>query len=96
MDLNTLGLLIVCVLIFVFYFLPSIIAFNRKNHPNRGCLFFINLFFGWVPFVWLAILVWSFCSTGPRYTVEYIEKNGKVVGENVYVNRWSQSRSRVR
>lgn len=42
-----------------FYFLPSIVAFNR-NHKNRIPIALVNLFFGFTFFGWVAALVWAF------------------------------------
>lgn len=51
--------LIVIVLLIAFYFLPFIIAVNRK-HKNRVPIFLVNLIFGWSFLGWIAALVWSF------------------------------------
>jgi hypothetical protein len=41
-----MGVLIVLVVAFCCYFLPSIVAFNRNRH-NKGAIFVLNLFLGW-------------------------------------------------
>ena len=45
--------------IFVFYFLPSIIALIRK-HRNENAIAILNLFLGWTFIGWIIALVWSF------------------------------------
>lgn len=51
-------LLIISLIIFVIYFLPTIIAFNR-NHRNRWVIFLINIVFGATLIGWLIALIWS-------------------------------------
>ena len=46
------------VLIFAFYFLPSLIAFLRQ-HKNRIAIFLLNLLLGWSGLGWVVSLVWS-------------------------------------
>lgn len=50
--------LLVLVLIFAFYFLPSLIAFLR-NHKNKLAIFLLNLLLGWTVLGWVVSLVWS-------------------------------------
>jgi len=56
-NLTILELLLV-VLIFVFYFLPSLIAFLRQ-HKNKLAIFLLNLLLGWTVLGWVVSLVWS-------------------------------------
>ncbi|MFH1697483.1 MAG: superinfection immunity protein [Candidatus Omnitrophota bacterium] len=46
------------VLIFAFYFLPTLIAFLR-NHKNKLAIFLLNLLLGWTVLGWVVSLVWS-------------------------------------
>jgi len=46
------------VLIFAFYFLPTLIAFLRQ-HKNKLAIFLLNLFLGWTVLGWVGSLVWS-------------------------------------
>ena len=53
-------------LLFIFgfiaiYFMPFIIAVNRK-HKNRVSIFLVNLLFGWSFIGWAVALIWSFTS----------------------------------
>ena len=48
-------LLAVCLII---YFIPTIIAVNRKK-TNAGAIFALNLFLGWALVGWVVALVWA-------------------------------------
>ena len=50
--------LLLAVLIFAFYFLPSLIAFLRR-HKNKIAIFLLNLLLGWTVLGWVVSLVWS-------------------------------------
>lgn len=50
--------LLLAVLIFAFYFLPTLIAFLRQ-HKNKLAIFLLNLFLGWTVLGWVVSLVWS-------------------------------------
>ena len=43
----------ICFLIFI-YLLPSKVAANNKNADK---IYWVNLFLGWIPFIWLALLL---------------------------------------
>ena len=60
MQMQSLGLLeiLLVVLIFGFYFLPTLIAFLRQ-HKNKLAIFLLNLLLGWTVLGWVASLVWS-------------------------------------
>jgi hypothetical protein len=40
------------------YFIPSLIAYNRK-HDSRGWVLFLNIFLGWSGLGWLFCLFWA-------------------------------------
>ncbi len=50
--------LLLVVLIFAFYFLPTLIAFLRQ-HKNKLAVFLLNLLLGWTVLGWVVSLVWS-------------------------------------
>jgi len=50
--------LLLVVLMFVLYFLPTLIAFLRK-HKNKLAIFLLNLLLGWTVLGWVASLIWS-------------------------------------
>ena len=41
------------------YFIPSIIAFNKKHYAG---IFYLNLFLGWTFLGWVGALVWAHSS----------------------------------
>jgi Superinfection immunity protein len=57
---HTLGLLFFPIfgLGFVFYFLPSIVAFARSKRDSAS-IFILNLLLGWTAIGWVIALVWS-------------------------------------
>ena len=44
--------------IFIFYFLPALIAFLRQ-HKNKLAIFLLNLLLGWTILGWVGSLIWS-------------------------------------
>lgn len=56
-NFTALGLLLV-VLFFAFYFLPTLIAFLMQ-HKNKLAIFLLNLLLGWTILGWVVSLVWS-------------------------------------
>ena len=52
-------LLIMAVSLF-FYFIPALVAADRKN-PNTTAIFILNLLLGWSLIGWVVALVWA-CS----------------------------------
>jgi hypothetical protein len=58
---------------FLFYFLPTIVAFVRERH-DRLSVFLLNLFLGWSLIGWVIALVWAsrsdrivYVQSAPRY-----------------------------
>jgi hypothetical protein len=45
-------------ILFVPYWIPTIIAFRRK-HPNKGAIAAVNFVFGWTFWGWGVALVWA-------------------------------------
>jgi len=50
--------LIFLIILGALYFIPSIVANNRK-HKQFTAIFILNLFFGWTFIGWVAALIWS-------------------------------------
>lgn len=50
--------LILLVVGLIIYFIPTIIAVNRKK-TNTGAIFALNLFLGWMLVGWVVALVWA-------------------------------------
>ena len=59
-----IGLVAVGVSLFI-YFLPAVIANNRK-HKNYIALFAANLLAGWTGIGWFMCLIWSLTYQGAR------------------------------
>ena len=55
----TIGIILLIVLCFGFYFLPVIIAISRK-HSNLLPILLVNLFFGFLFIGWIVALIWAF------------------------------------
>lgn len=49
----------------VLYFLPSLMARNRKHH-NHVAITLLNLLLGWTVIGWIAALVWAFVLPPPQ------------------------------
>jgi hypothetical protein len=49
---------LLCVAIFVGYFLPAIIAM-RREHCDAAAIVVLNLLLGWTLLAWILALVWS-------------------------------------
>lgn len=49
---------VIIFLILFLYFLPAVIATQRKHHNTRPIVL-VNTFLGWTALGWLAALVWS-------------------------------------
>jgi hypothetical protein len=62
--------------IFVFYWLPTIIAIARHTHSALGVAA-LNFFLGWTIVGWVMALLWALAAS-PAQQVIVIE-NGKVV-----------------
>lgn len=45
-------------ILFVPYFVPSIVAFARRHH-NAVPILFLNIFLGWTLIGWVGSLIWS-------------------------------------
>jgi hypothetical protein len=57
-DAGVVGVIVVVVVGFVFYLIPTGIAVLR-NHPNGVPIFVVNLLLGWICIGWIVALVWS-------------------------------------
>jgi hypothetical protein len=50
------------------YFLPAIVAFNRK-HAQRGAIFLLNFLLGWSVLGWIIAIVWSMTNSQPQTVI---------------------------
>ena len=67
----------IAAILFIPYFLPTIIAFIRRSN-NAGGIFLLNLFLGWTFIGWIVSLVWAIASrtNNPTYIVNNNYPNG--------------------
>ena len=56
--METLIALLTLTAVFIIYFLPSIVAHNRK-HKNASAIAILNLFLGWTLLGWVVALIWA-------------------------------------
>jgi ABC-type transport system involved in cytochrome c biogenesis permease component len=61
-------ILIVLVLFFGIYLLPTWIAFSRQHH-NRGAILALNLLLGWTFLGWVGALVWALTAVRPPQSI---------------------------
>lgn len=60
-------IVILSILGFVIYFLPSLIAWKRKHHQLVPIVL-LNIFLGWSVLGWVISLVWAFMSPSAAAT----------------------------
>lgn len=82
---------ILILLAFILYFLPTIIAANRKK-SNTGAIFVLNLFLGWTMVGWIISLVWALSSDGFRTPTVVVNNNSQVRSQE-YKGESHQKRS---
>ena len=63
MLLYNIDMWFLIILFLIFYFLPTIIAFN-KGKRNKGAIFALNFFLGFTIIGWIISLVWSLTQDG--------------------------------
>jgi pilus assembly protein TadC len=49
--------IIILLILGFFYFIPSIVAYNRKKR-NKEAILILNLFLGWTVIGWVGALIW--------------------------------------
>ena len=62
MEVSPMHLILLLVIFFGAYFLPSIIGRNKRN-ANAICL--LNIFLGWTVIGWVVALVWAASKDDP-------------------------------
>ena len=73
--------IVVVILGIALYFLPAIIAYNRK-HTNRGIILLLDFLLGWTFLGWAGCLVWAFLDTNQKITVS--STNNVISNTNKY------------
>ena len=66
-----LGIIVIIVAIIIgipLYFLPAIIAYNRK-HSNKGTILLLDFLIGWTFLGWVGCLVWAFLDNDQNTTM---------------------------
>ena len=58
-----------CVAVFVLYFLPWIVAWER-HHRHELAIFWLNLLLGWCGIAWVIAFVWA-CTDDGRTRIKY-------------------------
>jgi hypothetical protein len=66
--------LLLSLIIFPLYFLPTIIAKARKNSNTTG-IFVLNLFLGWTFLGWIGAMIWAFSSGSSKQAPTVIVNN---------------------
>jgi hypothetical protein len=71
----------------VVYFLPTIIASNRK-HPNSGPILVLNLLAGWTFLGWIGALIWALTIPNAQNTTVVVNNAAPTVSQ-VHPNQTS-------
>ena len=58
-EMDAMGMILILLLAGALYLLPTCIADNRY-HKKTNIIFMLNLFLGWLIFVWIGLLIWAF------------------------------------
>ncbi|MFO0996224.1 MAG: superinfection immunity protein [Alphaproteobacteria bacterium] len=61
MEILTLPVMAIGIVALLLYFLPALIAMNRR-HQSAMAIFLLNLLLGWTALGWIVALIWSFSS----------------------------------
>lgn len=57
-DFIGVGIVVGLIVDLLVYFLPTLVAWNKKHHAT-GAVFVINLLFGWTLIGWVVALIWA-------------------------------------
>ncbi len=91
---GTLFLLIICIFI---YFVPSIVAYQRKKRDLTPILL-INIFLGWTLIGWVVAIIWAVSSekkiTDREKMLQLQEENNRLLNEIAQQNKLFQSQSK--
>jgi Superinfection immunity protein len=74
-----LGIGVFLVILFIPYWIPTIIGFVRK-HPSRGGILALNFFFGWTFVGWVVSLAWALSDNSARAGQQTVIVNTTVAG----------------
>jgi hypothetical protein len=65
--MNPLTAVVIVLAAILLYFLPGLIASNRRHH-NALAIGVFNLFLGWTVLGWVLALVWSLMAVNEKVT----------------------------
>lgn len=74
-----LGIGLLLAILFIPYWIPTIVAFVRK-HPSRGGILALNFFFGWTFLGWVVSLAWALSDNSARAGQQTVIVNTTVAG----------------
>lgn len=72
--MESIAVLIVGVLLFAVYMIPTLIAFSR-GHASKWGIFTTNLLLGLTGIFWVAALIWSLSNKGQQSLVVNVGSN---------------------
>lgn len=72
-----MGIGLFLAILFVPFWLPTIVAFYRK-HPSKGGILALNFFLGWTFVGWVVALAWSLSDNAPRAGAQSVTVNTTV------------------
>jgi hypothetical protein len=77
--LAAMGIGMLLAVLFIPYWIPTIVAFVRK-HPSKGAILALNMFFGWTFVGWVLSLVWALSSPQTPTTIVINNSNSVLTG----------------
>lgn len=82
LSLSWQYVLILFFILFISYFIPTFVAYNRKK-SNTVLIFALNLFLGWSLIGWLAALIWALSNKENSQQTIVISTNPKHYNSNI-------------
>ncbi|PIP01355.1 hypothetical protein CJ014_00905 [Pleomorphomonas carboxyditropha] len=61
--------LVLVILSLLLYFVPSIVA-SKRDHPNKGAIYILNILAGWTFIGWVGALVWAMMNSGSQQSAQ--------------------------
>lgn len=62
--------MVLVILSLLLYFIPSIVA-SKREHPNRGAIYMLNILAGWTFIGWVGALVWAMTGSQQSAQIAY-------------------------
>lgn len=73
-DSSPVVSILVMVLLWAVYFIPSVVAFLR-THRSKVAILTLNILLGWSGIGWIVALVWALAWPGHDYKADRAEKS---------------------